>query len=178
MSVEKSIGVATIPWVLLNLYAILNDKDKEFGYPSLIDKFNLALFSLCVHSGFTEASCANAVINFSAAWGISNGFLLFLYPNIFGAVYGIRQEREDSASVFTARRNYGSNLISCGVFFLALSLGADKLVAAGLYWLSAFLGFAIMTFITKDWAKQNVQVLPIYIWLLIVAALSGAFLHS
>lgn len=165
-SLNTAVGISILPWILLSLHSILNDKPKEMGFPVNVEYLQLAINSCVAHATLTNAEYADSATKGIALWGLLNSMLLFFNPVLFGKVYGTA-ERDDS--VYFARRNYGNNLGSLSVLIGSLALGKDTTTSMGYSWLSNLLGLATMMFITKDIEKQNIEKAPCYAWLVFMS---------
>ena len=166
-SVNTAVGLSMIPWIVLGVHSILNEKPKELGFPLWAEWFNLVFFSVVAHATLTSADYANSATKAIAIWALLNGLLLAANPALFGKVY---QTAERDDVVLLGRRNYGYNLCCTAVFLYSLATEVNMSKAVGYSWVPALVGLISMMFITKDFDKLNLPMgPPVYFWLFVEA---------
>jgi hypothetical protein len=128
------------------------------------------MFSFVALATLKEASFSNTAVKCMALWSLTNGILMVTSPTTFGKFYGI-PERDDF--VYFHRRYYGWNLASLNVFITALAFGGDHFKALGAAWGVGFLSVASFAWITKEYEKFGVSMIPVYAWMVIMVIFTG-----
>jgi hypothetical protein len=163
MSRDEAVGVVLLPWILLCLHSLLNEKPQQLGSSPRADYMSLAMFSFVAHATLTHTIYSNLAVKILAGFTLANGLLAFMNPAAIGSLYGT-PEREDFINLM--RRMYGNNLNSLAAFIGAFAWGLPHLKAVGIAWATAGVG---MVLLLGDLKKFKVAMAPIFVWLVLMA---------
>jgi len=162
---EQAIGLGTIPWIVLCLYAWLNDVPKTIGHKNNALYATLTAQGIGAYATLINTAYASFASKFLAMWALMNGMVLFLSPILGGSIYKLSPRLEEHKIIVT-RKRFGSHLLTLGIFLCGFAWGIPKLFALGMAWATIFVGTLLMI---QDYKAIKVDMKKINSWLVAMA---------
>jgi hypothetical protein len=166
-SVEKAVGVSTLPFIIDLIRSELAEEPEKFGWPKYAQLVPLAFAAVTCYGCFHSKDWANTAMKVYSVWVGFTGLQVALAPDSFAKLWNAKFMSTLTDIQKHAFQWWGFFLLDYAVYVGCLAWGVAPMKALGYAWVPATLAnayFNVLSNKTKDFGMNREM---LFAWMLL-----------